>query len=322
MTGGELAIAYRWALAPAGFSAFDVALVVACARGSGDAVLLPRVYHMRLPPRRTAYSLSDVSGTLGILWPTSDRAAEGRAAAFEKLVADAVMWLLDEYGSSDEMVVLVQGPMLPKLRGRLLYRAIAQTTRVYAVTYQPEWLKRIEAVDIAMDEPSGGGNARPKLTDVHPPMPVDAGTRGYMWYCAGRESVHFELVSNTWDPCVEGEWLSKRNAEIRELMNQAEPVGDASLPSALANATVAADGALLAERAYIAYCLSGGQGEWARLAAQSGSRSELLFAASDGKRGARESGLASEDEYGRFMAEWASKSDLIPRRYRTGGVTT
>src|SRR5689334_19987959 len=92
-----MAIAYTWLVAPIDIEDYDVALIVSSfrtvfdfrspiedlnnrwKRGETNTI----VYHAKLPPRESTMRLSDVSGTLGLLWSASDKSGESKASAFE-----------------------------------------------------------------------------------------------------------------------------------------------------------------------------------------------------------------------------------------------
>lgn len=179
-----LALAYHWHLPPPDFKAFDVILVVARYETSipnsgsinerSQAPATVRRYHAKLPPKPQIGRLSDVSGTLGLLFPIADERGERIASAFERLVADVLLWEMAEHEFGNERnILLLQGPLLHKLRGRLLYRGVSEKTALYSLTYNPRRFRAIEAAE-QMEANLGeqGG-----LSPVYPPKGIDRATR-------------------------------------------------------------------------------------------------------------------------------------------------
>ena len=219
-----LAIAYKWLLAPPELGDFDVVLFLSSCRakfGGAEAVTIDvpttRTYHAKLPPKETRRELSDVSGTIGLLHPISDEYAMHKASAFERFVADCVLWLLAEQDfSAEKTIVLLQGPMLPKLRGRFLSRGLSERVSVYALTYQPEWFRRIEAAEQSYRGLKTAN--RCGVGGVYPPKALDKGTRSWVYRSLECSPYHFEVITNVWDCCrTDGEWLAQARAEVQEL---------------------------------------------------------------------------------------------------------
>jgi hypothetical protein len=264
------AVAYDWLLPPAGVRDYDVTLILASCRAQFDpadtpgalekiwqkAAVSERVYHAQFPRKATALGLEDVSGTLGLLWPASDKLAERKAAAFERLVADAILWLLagETFDGPDRRMVLLQGPLIPKLRGRLLYRGISGEIPVYTATYQTEWFKRIEAAQNTFDYLPHSAADQPIIGALYPPRGIDRGTRS--WVCAsGRhDPFHFEIVANMWDCCQDPQWLDKRATEIAALLSKKmlfETDKPVQLPGPLGKATETVRTARKREQEYL-----------------------------------------------------------------------
>jgi len=186
--------------------------------------------------------LGDVSGTLGLLWPASDKLADQKAAAFERLLADAIQWLLanETFDSSHHNVVLLQGPLIPKLRGRLLYRGISTEVPIYTTTYQTEWFKRIEAAQITFEFLPRATNKEPVVGSLYPPRGIDCSTRSWVCASAMNDPFHFEIIANSWDCCKEPDWLTHREQDIKSLLGRKiliETDKGIPLPGPLAKAT-------------------------------------------------------------------------------------
>ena len=92
------AIAYEWILAPPDSEGVDFTLVLASCQASLSPGSIPsyehHIYHAQFPPADELLRLTDVSGVLGLLWHATDKAAERKADAFERIVADAIVWCL------------------------------------------------------------------------------------------------------------------------------------------------------------------------------------------------------------------------------------
>jgi len=212
-----IAIAYEWVLPPIDFNDFDIALSV----GLFDSLSskpTATTYHARLPSKKSPGRQSDVSGNLGLVFPVSDDGAGKRAAASERLIADAIVWELAKVTYNDsETAILIQGPMLPKLRGRLLYRGIPKHISVWAITWQPEWFWRMEASEQLLLNISGTD-----ISPMYPPEGVDRASRSWVFKKAEKAVFHFELLTNTWDCISTREWSTKCEQDIRALVRTAE----------------------------------------------------------------------------------------------------
>jgi hypothetical protein len=246
-------IAYEWLLEPPHPDGHDFTLIVAASRtalGSTNQMdLRHHIYHAKFPPAGQPFQLTDVSGTLGLLWQTTDQIAQQKAETFERMLADALMWNIGdlEFPPTDEHVVLIQGPLIPKLRGRYLYRGIDPRIPIYSVTFHMEWFRRIEAAQTAIAKLPR--SHQPQVGNVYPPKAVDRATRA--WVCRlprdqePAEPLHFEVIANMWDCCdrgTGGDWLDERKSEIEALTKTAnlEAISehnDTRLPRALALAT-------------------------------------------------------------------------------------
>jgi hypothetical protein len=231
------AIAYDWLLVPTEVVDFDLALIVSSCAGLTMGTEKVRIqnpdlsiYHAKLPENETRHELSDVSGCLGLLHPVSDEYAERKAVAFERLVSDAILWRLakEPFHQSEKTTILLQGPMLPKLRGRLMYRSIPEHITLCALTDQPDWFRRIEAAEqsykaLRESNISGFGAA-------YPPRALDRGTRSWVHRSPGGFPLHFEVVTNMLDCfCPTRKWLDEIVRDIEQLVS----------PSLLENASQA-----------------------------------------------------------------------------------
>lgn len=231
-------IAYKWSLAHTNIATYDVVLSISFVKENFKIdttfrkfqeiwlKIKPQVftYHAKLPPHEVSIEQSDVSGTLGLLWPASDKYSKDKAAAFERLVSDSIIWGLSKMDFSKEFIniILIQGPLLPKLRGRLLYRALSDNMVVYTVTYQPEWFNRLEAAKTTfsrLQKTMTNIQTSPKISTAYPPKGVDSSTRSWLAISSERKPYHFEVISNTWDCCNNPEWISDRQEEIKMVVS-------------------------------------------------------------------------------------------------------
>ncbi len=224
----RVAIAYDWFLTPVDFHDFDIVLNVGCF-DSRKQESWARTYHARLPEKRSAGHQSDVSGNLGMFFPVSDDGAGNRAAASERLAADAIVWELAQLDFSGvETLLLLQGPLLPKLRGRLLYRGVPKEVAIWILTWQPEWFWRLEASEQLLRNIEGKGTTF--ISPMYPPEGIDRASR--CWVCRREEKsvYHFEVLTNTWD-CVEAKgWEGKYADQIAALIASVEGDTEEHLP--------------------------------------------------------------------------------------------
>ena len=191
-----IALAYQWYLTPVDFQDYHIVLTVRCydsARPDSmkrDATRNPwtRTFHARLPDKRLQSLQTDVSGNLGIIFPVSDDGAGKRASASERLIADAIIWELGRITfDSNETIVLLQGPLLPKLRGRLLYRGVPENLSIWSLTWQPEWFRRLEASEQLLKNIEQAGCP----SQVYPPKGIDRASRSWVFRPAEKIVYHF-----------------------------------------------------------------------------------------------------------------------------------
>jgi hypothetical protein len=262
-----LAVAYKWLLVPPELNDFDVTLVLSHCRGrltAPDALTMDeaaaRVYHAKLPPKETKREQSDVSGTLGLLFPVSDEQARLKASAFERLVADTIVWqLAEEDLSNDKTWILLLGPMLPKLRGRFMYRGVSEHVSVCAVTYQPEWFRRLEAAEQSFQRLKSAD--RFGLGSIYPPRALDRGSRSWVYRSSESVPLHFEVVSNVWDSSYPArDWLPQIKGDIERLVSPQFVDGDSSalvrLPILLSKAVAKAESTQRCEDLFVKFLLA------------------------------------------------------------------
>lgn len=245
-----VALAYEWFLTPVDFHDYDIVLNVGCFDSESGAAWA-RTYHACLPEKRAARQQSDVSGNLGIIFPVSDDGAGKRASASERLTADAIIWELAQIDfSHGKTLLLLQGPMLPKLRGRLLYRGAPQDITIWTVTWQPEWFWRLEASEQLLRNIEGTAVISP----MYPPKGIDRASRCWVCRRAEKSVYHFEVLTNTWDCVKAQDWEEKYSEEIALLIASVEPSTDErrlSLPLALERARTVAKARCDIEREFV-----------------------------------------------------------------------
>lgn len=219
----KVAIAYDWHLPSPDWAEYDIALTLARAdSGSRRGEPTVTTYHSKLPPAPAPADGSDVSGTLGLIDPVPDEYPNRpRASSAERLLADTVIWELAQlrFGQTSPHTVLLQGPLIPKLRGRLLYRGVAENSSIWSVTWAPEWTRRIADFCGAEKylQPDSG------ISNVLPPEVLDRSTRA--WF---KNGMHWELLTDPWD-CLKADVLNSHRKEIAD-----------TLPPLLSNAHQAA----------------------------------------------------------------------------------
>jgi hypothetical protein len=242
-----VAVAYEWFLTPVDFRDYDIVLAVGC-YDSAKSETWTRTYHARLPEKQSAGRQSDVSGNLGIIFPVSDDGAGKRAAASERLVADAIIWELAQLNfAQSDTLLLVQGPLLPKLRGRLLYRGLSENVTVWTLTWQPEWFWRLEAAEQLL---LNIGKAA--ISPMYPPKGIDRASR--CWVCRPAEKLvfHFEVLTNTWDCFAEEGWEKQCQQELASFIESVDLNSNEqpTLPHALALARGAARDQYILEKGF------------------------------------------------------------------------
>jgi hypothetical protein len=238
-----LTLAYAYAPAPLGLSEKngpDITIVIAKAmhelnnsRASGQMELgegsdvikkagqrvdiFKRVYFAKLNPRIPEHDLSDVEGTFGLIGGGKD---DPRSISFERLLADLLIRELEVHTFSEgHTVVAIQGPLIPKLRGRLLYRSISERLSLFAVTWDPQIVNRMESARHLITSLRPDPNSRVNLSNVYPSRQVDRATRHWVATMgngdAAPSAVHFEGIL---DPAI-ANWESTCKSQIGMMMD-------------------------------------------------------------------------------------------------------
>ncbi len=252
-----MGIGYDWLLVPQDIKGieYDVILSVAIFHLNKTQVF---TYHASLPPKYAHIEQSDVSGTLGLLWPVADKVNNVKAAALERLISDSIQWILsDQDLSVKNTIILLQGPLLPKLRGRFLYSGISKNVSIQSITYQTEWLKRLENIEKISEFLKSKQKDEIVVSSVFPSLNVDQSTRSWIAILAKTQQMyHFETITNMWDYCRDNKIIDERKEEIemllKNLYNEDEKL-DIPLPKPLAEAVLAAKKSIEFEKDVIVF---------------------------------------------------------------------
>lgn len=184
-------IAYAWARVPTRVRENQVSLSLGWV-APDDAAAEARAFTVELPAVGEKRDTSDVSGTLGLLHPVTNEKAAARASAFERSLSDLIKWLvLHRLKITPGALVVIQGPILPKLRGRFYYRGIEHID-LLGLTFQPKWLAQLELSHTGSD----GSVNDWELSAVYPPVQNDAGSRCWTAWRRNGSHLHFEAVAN------------------------------------------------------------------------------------------------------------------------------
>lgn len=244
-----------------------------CLRDSHDeGAGVDRLWLIEPWPLETVEHESDVSGVLGLLSPWGAAKPDAQHGAFERAVADAQMWLIQEAlrraSASSRSMLMLQGPLLPKLRGRLFYRFVDYTnTPLYVVTSDPRW--RAQVLGALQDSSLLFDGREPRETARDAggyvwagPIPdgrLDRGGRVFIGWRNGESAIHVYVPSNTVAPERAAGFWRDRNTELESAFRHQPPSAgavvlepcsahdDALLPATLTQAVSAA--AALRDRA-------------------------------------------------------------------------
>ena len=198
-------IAYAWKRVPTRVRENQVSLSLGW-MDPGDPVAKAQAFIVELPAVGEKRDTSDVSGTLGLLNPVTNEKTAARANAFERSLSDLIKWLvLHRLAITPGVLVVIQGPMLPKLRGRFYYRGIEHFD-LLALTFQPKWLAQTE-----LSHTGSAGNFNDwTLSAVYPPVQNDSGSRCWTAWRQNGSHLHFEAIANlksdTFDTNTSARW--------------------------------------------------------------------------------------------------------------------
>ncbi|REK29529.1 MAG: hypothetical protein DWQ45_22180 [Planctomycetota bacterium] len=232
-----IAIAYDWKFMPPGLSGCHLLLTVARVEGKlrdgsalqrskawleTDSDKLVITYRMSFPAGGMRPAVGDLTGNVGLLGPHNPGTSE-RSGIFERTLSDAILWKLStsnliRSSVAEQPIVLCQGPLLPRLRGRMFYRCLMPEIVLLFITSDARWLQSLVSS-------SGGGvttsQQRASITwnGPIPPLQVDAGSRAF-FARSGEYCHHVEVVANTLFPNEEiHAWWNNRARLCSELFD-------------------------------------------------------------------------------------------------------
>jgi hypothetical protein len=268
-----VAIGFQWKLAPTIVEDFHALLCVVRVDGiltKASPKILWRYWHEESqqhhlsyrvafpPPGKAEGDTFDVSGVLGLMGPGHAAVEDKATEALERAVADAIVWELSSCSlnssAPEQVVVLIDGPLLPKLRGRLYYRLLDHRLPLFFVTYRHEWLKHLlrgrRPENTSRTSEIGPGIA---WFGPSPPLAVDAPSRVFLSSASGEVLHHVEIPANTLPVTLaKDHWSQMR--ELCESVFQAqwlpaaEATGNSEPRWATLPAPLAAASSLAAER--------------------------------------------------------------------------
>jgi hypothetical protein len=181
-------------------------------RASAISKIMERQFVIEMHPKLTRASTDDVSGVLGFLSPwgsTEDREAHEQ---LERALSDLQMWALyaclkkEKSQPKGRSAILIQGPLLPKLRGRILYRMFdVENCSLYVVSSDPRWVNLLIKGNDCQDgasAPAGSDaiadqSARYAWTGPMPDVGLDNPMREFVGYRSGKHEVHVVVPANT-----------------------------------------------------------------------------------------------------------------------------
>lgn len=102
---------------------------------------------------RASYTRSiGSSESVGLIPKSSFYYDETKVAVFERNLADILMNRVYNLFREGESCILIQGPLFPKLAGRLGYRHLDRNLTVAAITYHPEWLPQVPVKSLTLSQ--------------------------------------------------------------------------------------------------------------------------------------------------------------------------
>lgn len=209
-----VAIGFKWSYTPTTIKECDVLLTVSRVNGvlsDDDPDTLWKIwqqehfsqsYRIKLPvPAETGID-ADISGIVDLKQLLGSRDASDRTSCLDRTIADLILAELDQIPLTFDRtkpqewpIILMNGPLFPKLRGRLYYRHLNPDLPILVVTYQPPWLALLVR---NLHLPS---TEQPDTLGWHGPYPSeahDSSSRFFLGTRGSRVIYHIELPSNTW----------------------------------------------------------------------------------------------------------------------------
>jgi hypothetical protein len=204
-------------------------------------------------PKATTVTGDDVSGVLGLLSPwgsADDREAHDQ---FERALAEVQMWALyacleRAKKANGRSVILIEGPLLPKLRGRILYRMLDfERVSLYVVTSEPRWVRHLLKGSSLQGGAESGDGTTPRAgpavvyewTEPIPALALDASTREFVGRRLGNDELHVTVPANTLPARNASDFWSRCKHDLEQLFKSRQTLsihGDVMLPSILCKA--------------------------------------------------------------------------------------
>lgn len=132
------AIAFDWM--PEKGAPEIINLSIAIARVSKDRLDLDKYsFSVKFPENSVSARDKGVSEIVGLIPKTSPYYEETKSAFFERDLADLLVACIYKLLEEGERCIILQGPLFPKLVGRLGYRYLTEDVVLGALTFHPLW---------------------------------------------------------------------------------------------------------------------------------------------------------------------------------------
>jgi len=245
--GNIVGIAYAWGFAPLKRAGSEVIVALSVAemalpdnetltRGLTNRKLdnvTTHVLELRLGPASDPIAQSDVSGVIGLMHGRTGGKFDSRLSVFERTIADLLVLEMDPFvsnGAARDTVLLVQGPTLPKFRGRVFYRGFdPDAPRILSVTFQPEWVTSIIGERPPQETQASEDGRWKTKWGWEGPLPdirADSGARCFIKWERGRPAYHVEVLANCCPKGLGKDWWDERIEDCKTFFeNMAVPEG-------------------------------------------------------------------------------------------------
>jgi hypothetical protein len=213
-------------------------------------------YLLEIRPKWSRPSDDDISGVLGLLspWGTpEDKKAHGD---LERALSEIQMWALyrclgEAKKEKTRTAILLLGPLLPKLRGRIFYRMLdVMRTPIYIITSQPRWVARFAEERRDQWIPCLGYTTEFTAPAEHiwlgpfPDLAIDASGRDFCGVKGGREVVSIHVPANALPANDAQKCFDQCKSDFTDLFEDFQPIAahfNTEVPSVLCRAVVAAE---------------------------------------------------------------------------------
>lgn len=196
-----------WAVSGASISGKDtrhVATTVCYRQGLNDTTNAVRCFdHRFVLDMRADHSLRsdvDLSGLLGLLSPWRRPDDKDAHADLERALSDVLLWTLYralDATKEEPAVILLQGPLLPKLCGRIYYRMLdVRKIPLFIITSEPRWLATLTAAMRSTSSASGRSASGLEWAGPIPDLALDAPGREFVGWRCGQPAVHIHVPAN------------------------------------------------------------------------------------------------------------------------------